>query len=157
MPISSYLKNLRAKIGHDPVMMPAVCVIIFNEQGHVLLQRQRDDDLWHTLGGSMEPGEEPAAAAIREAKEEAGLDVQPERIVSIYSGPNTTYSNGDQVLYTSIAFACKMLPGQQPHIADDESLELRFFPPDALPNLWPVDRRAVEDAVANDPKTRFYL
>ena len=135
MPISPYLKSLRKKLGHDPVLMPSVCVLIFNEQNEILLHRQRDDGLWHTIGGSIDPREEPAAAAIREAKEETGLDITPQRIVSVYAGPFTTYNNGDQVLYVSIAFACRLPSGATPRIADDESLEMRFFPLDGLPAL----------------------
>jgi 8-oxo-dGTP pyrophosphatase MutT (NUDIX family) len=157
MPISEYLKSLRTKIGHAPILMPSVCVLIFNDRGHILLQQQKTDSLWHTVGGSMDPHEEPAAAAIREAKEETGLDVIPARVVSVYTGPNVTYPNGDVVWYVTIAFACTLSGNQQPHIADDESLALKFFPPNQLPPLSAQDRRAIEEALKNDPTARFYL
>ena len=145
MPISNYLRSLRTKVGHDPLLMPSVCVLIFNERGHILLQQQRTDALWHTVGGSLDPHEEPAAAAIREAKEETGLDILPTRIVSVYTGPNITYPSGDIVWYLTIAFACTIQGGLHPRIADDESLALKFFPPDQLPPLSPHDRRAIEE------------
>src|SRR4051794_27931660 len=125
MPISPYLKSLREKIGHDPLLMPAVCVLIFNEHNEILLTRQHDDGLWHTIGGAIDPHEEPAAAALREAKEETSLDITLDRIVSVYAGPHPTYKNGDQVMYVTIAFAAKLPKGSTPAIGDDESMELK--------------------------------
>jgi 8-oxo-dGTP diphosphatase len=156
MPISPYIKQLRDKIGHDPLLVPGVCMLIFNERNEILLHRQSDDGLWHTIGGSIDPHEEPAAAAAREAKEETGLDITPDRIVSVYAGPYPTYKNGDQVMFVSIAFAATLRPGQSPRIADDESLEMKFFPLDQLPELWPWDRRAILQAARNQPAA-FYL
>ena len=157
MPISPYLQALRQKIGHDPVLMPGVAVLIFNDNHEILLHRTSDDGLWHTIGGAMDPGEEPAAAAIREAKEETGLDLTLDRIVSVYAGPNPTYYNGDQVNFVTIAFACRLPPGATPRVADDESIEMRFFPLDTLPPLWEWDRRAVLEAARNHAATQFYI
>lgn len=157
MPISDYLRRLRQKIGTEPVMQPAVCVLVFDDAGRILLTRQKDDGLWHTVGGAIDPQEEPAAAAAREAKEETGLDVTIERVVAVYAGPDQTYANGDRVWYTSIAFAARTPPGQSPRISDDEGLELRFFEVSALPSVNAWDRRAIETAAQRDPKTAFYL
>jgi 8-oxo-dGTP pyrophosphatase MutT (NUDIX family) len=156
MPISPYIKQIRDKIGHDPLLIPGVCMLIFNDKNEILLHRQSDDGLWHTIGGSIDPREEPAAAAAREAKEETGLDITPERIVSVYTGPYPTYANGDQCMFISIAFAAKLPPGVIPQIADDESLEMQFFPLDALPELWSWDRRAILEAAKNHPHAVFY-
>lgn len=49
--------------------------IIFDEQGRVLLCHRRDMDAWNLPGGGAESGELPTEAAIRETKEETGLDV----------------------------------------------------------------------------------
>ncbi len=157
MPISDYLRNLRPKIGHDRVLTPGVCVLIFNHRGEVLLHRAADDGKWHTIGGAIDPGEEPAAAAIREAKEETNLDIRVERIVSVYAGPSQTYANGDEVDYFSVALACRVIDAAaEMFTADGEALELRWFPPDALPeNLKALDRRAIEQAVRGEP-AKFY-
>ena len=50
--------------------MPSVAVMIRDAAGRLLLARDRDTGLWQTVGGAMEPGEEPAQAAVREALEE---------------------------------------------------------------------------------------
>jgi len=134
MAISPYIKNLRGKIGHDPLLLPAVSGIIFDDQGRVLLQRASDDGKWYTIGGSMEPGENPADAVVREVRKETGLEVVPLRIVTVQSSPLVTYSNQDQIYYVGIAFLCRVVGGTL-QIADDESLELRYFAPDELPEL----------------------
>lgn len=46
------------------------------EQGHVLLHLHRRTGLWLPPGGHIEPGELPDEAALRETREEAGIDVR---------------------------------------------------------------------------------
>ncbi|HEX2618767.1 MAG TPA: NUDIX hydrolase [Phototrophicaceae bacterium] len=134
MPIPEYIRHLREKIGHDLLMMPAVAAIIFNDAGEVLLQLRSDNHLWALPGGAIEPGEEPAEAAIREVWEETGLKVIPERISGVYGGDNnfTHYPNGDEVAIIAITFVCRVVGGAL-QIDDDETLELRYFKVDDLP------------------------
>src|SRR5580658_8496704 len=106
MGISPYIKHLREKIGNEMLLLPAVSAIIVDEQGRVLLHRASDDGKWYTIGGAMEPGEEPAAAAAREALEETGLIVEPVRVVAVQASPLVVYPNEDQVRYVGISFLC---------------------------------------------------
>ena len=66
MPLSPYMRDIRAKIGHDVLLQPGVAAIIFNAAGQVLLQRRSDNGEWGLPGGIMEPGEEPAETVVRE-------------------------------------------------------------------------------------------
>ena len=154
MPISDYLRNLRKKIGTDAIMMPAVSAIIVNERGEVLLHRSKDDGKWYVIGGALDPGEEPAQAAAREAFEETGLIVRPERLLGMYVDPPIRYPNGDVVLYTATAFLCRPIGGQL-KIGDDESLEVRYFSPDALPELMPTQRIRVDHALSNEQRAYY--
>src|SRR3954467_15039784 len=101
MAISRYIAELRKKIGHDLLLLPAVTAIILDHQNRVLLHRSSDDNRWYTIGGAIDPGEEPAAACIREVREETGLTVTINRIVAVGSSPVITYPNGDQCQYIS--------------------------------------------------------
>jgi 8-oxo-dGTP diphosphatase len=96
MALAGYLKDLRELVGHRPVLLPAACALIFNDRDELLLHRASDDGRWHTTGGTIEPGEEPATAAIREAREETGLEVVAERLVGVYAWPRVSYPNGDE-------------------------------------------------------------
>jgi len=55
--------------------MPASLTIILEEEKVLLVQR-RDMPVWVIPGGGMDPGEDPAQAAKREALEETGLTVE---------------------------------------------------------------------------------
>ena len=154
MPISKYMRNLRQKVGNDAVMMPAVSAIIVNDRRQVLLHRSSDDGNWYVIGGAVDPGEEPALAAVREAHEETGLIVRPERLLGIYVDPVVRYPNGDEVLYTATAFLCRPIGGKL-MIGDDESLELRYFDADSLPKLMASHVLRIEHALSGEQRAYY--
>ena len=61
--------------------------IVFNEQGHVLLQRRSDNSFWGLPGGGVDPGESVEQGAMREVLEETNLHVEIIRFVGVYSDP----------------------------------------------------------------------
>lgn len=146
MALTGYLKELRDVVGHRPLLVPASCALIFNKLGEVLLHRSSDDGKWHTLGGTIEPGEEPADAARREAFEETGLHVVPERLVGVYAWSRIEYPNGDICDYIGNVFACRIESGTLS--LSDESLEFSFLAQGALPELLPIEQVVIADAFA---------
>lgn len=139
MPISDYLADLRLKVGHDLLMMPCAAGIVRDREGDILLQRRSDNGLWSVPGGALDPAEHPAQACIREIFEETGLIVRPLHILSVESHPVTTYPNGDVAQAIVTLFECAIVGGELEGL-DGESLELRFFPPDDLPESGFVQR-----------------
>ena len=136
MPMSTYLRELRQRVGSSLLLMPGVAAVIRNEEGRVLLQKRSDNGEWSLPAGSVEPGEAPAEALVREVWEETGLHVLPRTLLGVFGGADfrARYPNGDQVEYRVLLFECERLSGQlQP--MDDESLELRYFSPDSMPDL----------------------
>ncbi|MEZ4614569.1 MAG: NUDIX domain-containing protein [Caldilineaceae bacterium] len=128
MPISTYLRGLRAKVGTDLILAPAVTMVCRDETGRVLLARHADNNCWALPGGSIDPDETPADAAVRELWEEAGLRTTPERILGVYGGLEfmVTYPNGDQIISVDTVFSCRIDGGKM--VADqDEIQELRYF------------------------------
>lgn len=122
--MSDYIRELRALVGHRPLVMAGAGVLILDEQGRVLLVRRSDDGAWAPPGGMMEPGESAEETARREAMEETGH----------------TYPNGDQVHNVTVVFSTREWQGT-PFPADGESLEARFFGPSELPgNISGPDR-----------------
>jgi 8-oxo-dGTP diphosphatase len=151
MPISSYIAELRAKIGQALLLLPAAAAIIQDEEGRVLLIRRGDGRGWSLPGGMMEPGERIAEAVVREVWEETGLEVEPVRLVGVYSDPahtHITFPNGDEVHFVSSTFACRVVGGRlRPD--GDESLEVAYFAPEALPGGVIGDHeRRIRDALA---------
>lgn len=151
-----YYQFLRPYIGQAPYIMAGTAAFIQNEAGHILLQQRRDNGLWCFPGGGVELGERVDQAMIQEVWEETGLQVQPSRVIGVYSDPVDwiTYPNGDQVKIARTFFACRITGGRLQADAV-ESLDARFFPPDALPEMIVPHGRALQDALANYPHTVF--
>jgi len=128
MPMSDYVRALRAKIGATVLELPSVSVLTFDERDRVLLLRHVEGNDWTTPGGMVEPYETPADAAVREMWEETGLHVELTRIVGVFGGElcATTYANGDKVAWVSTVFAADVVGGiLKPD--GEEILEARHF------------------------------
>lgn len=132
MPISDHIRAIREKYGQGLLLLPGVSALIFNDKGEVLLNRRSDTGKWATIGGIIDPGEEPSEACRREVLEETGLEIAIDRVSGVYTTPPVTYPNGDVAQYVITAFRCRVIDGE-PRVADDESLEVRFFPLNDLP------------------------
>src|SRR6187200_3680708 len=78
---------------------------------------------WVFPGGYVDRGEEITLAALREAREEAGLDVRLDRLIGIYS-----YAARTPII---IVYAATLVGGEL--VVDEEGLEARWFAPTALP------------------------
>ena len=112
MAAKDYIRWIRSKVGHEKIILTFAGGCIFNDQGKVLLQRRGDSNKWGFPGGAIEPGETPEMTAIREAKEETGLDVSSERLIGVYTDPDITYSNGDQAQSIIIAYELRTVGGK---------------------------------------------
>jgi len=134
MPMPTFLRRLRDTIGHSPVLLPAVSMLVTDDRGRLLVMRRADNGRWSLPSGIVEPGEQPARTAEREVLEETGLHVTAERVVGTFATPEMTYPNGDRASYVTILFECRCHGGQL-HAADGEALELEFRPLDDLPDM----------------------
>ena len=105
-----------------------VRILAIDDQDRVCLVRHTYLPGWHLPGGGVERGEHALDAAIKEAREEAGLLIRPEdlRLVSIHT--NFAYFKGDHVLlYRPSAWLVE--PTNRAH----EIAEHGFFPIKDLP------------------------
>ena len=142
-----YIKSIREHIGHDLVMTVGCGVLIEDEEGRVLLQKRSDTGEWCIPGGGMEPVETFEETAIREVREEVGIEVSELRLFGIYSGKKREihYPNKDVVYSLSVIFTTKKYSGE---ISDEDSevLEHKLFRKDEVPSyLFPCDSRAILD------------
>jgi 8-oxo-dGTP pyrophosphatase MutT (NUDIX family) len=156
MPISPFVANLRKKIGKDLLHLAGVNAVVINDRDEVLLVESKEINQWMPIGGMIEPGEEPADAAIREVYEETGVRVIPQRLAGVYDGPHVEYSNGDLVQYITIVFLCKAVAGE-PHPHDEENRDARYFAIDKLPDLRSDYRRNIAVALANRAEAFFLV
>ena len=154
MPTPPYVLELRKRIGQAVLLLPGVTGIVLDADGRLLLGRRADNHRWALVGGIMEPGEEVAEAVVREVFEETALLVEPERITGVYTVADIVHDNGDRTCYVVTAFRCSVLSGE-PRVNDDESIDVAFFGLDELPDLQPVHRELLEDALRDDPRAAF--
>lgn len=131
----NYIKWLRSKVGHEKIILLFAGGCILNDKGEVLLQRRGDTNTWGFPGGAIELGETPQMAAIREAKEETGLDVEVGRIIGTYTDCDFVYKNGDQAQSIVIAYELKIVGGNL--VCDNkETIGLNYFSLDNMPKLF---------------------
>lgn len=141
VPIPEFVTRLRAAVGHDPLWLPGVSAVVTDDDGRLLLGRRADNGRWAVVSGILDPGEEPAPAALREVLEETGIVAEVVALTAVSTGEAITYPNGDRAQYLDLCFWCRRIGGEA-HVADDESLEVGWFAPDALPE--PMSASSVE-------------
>ncbi|HVX44807.1 MAG TPA: NUDIX domain-containing protein [Mycobacteriales bacterium] len=118
-----------------------VNVVIRDERGRVLLARRDRPPIWNLPGGGVEPNEAPWDAAIRETREEVGLQVRIDRLTGVYDRS----PDGDPVL----VFRALITGGELTTTA--ESTELGWFDPAALPEpINPYQRLRITDGVRDE-------
>jgi 8-oxo-dGTP diphosphatase len=117
------------------------------QEGQILLLRRGIEPrygMWVFPGGFVDRGEHPEDAAIREAREEAGVEVALRGLLGVYHEPT-----GSPVIL--IVYRAELVSGT-PEPAD-ETLEVRFFLPGELPwtdIAFPTTRAALHDFIATD-------
>jgi 8-oxo-dGTP pyrophosphatase MutT (NUDIX family) len=146
MPISPYIKSLRDDLGPRLLFLPGVSAVVLDDAGRVLLGQRSDNGHWELIAGSMDPGEQPAETVVREVYEETAVHVVAERITSVFTQPPCTYPNGDRCEYVDITFRCRPVGGEA-RVNDDESLQVGWYPLDALPPVTELSRRRIETAL----------
>ena len=137
MGIAAHIARLRAVVGHELLLLPSVSVLPVDEAGRILLVRHTGhEDGWGVLGGAVDVGESPAAAAVREAREEIGVSVQLVRLVDVLGGPDyeVSYPNGDRAAYVTAVYEARIIGGSSAP-SDGELSELAWFTPAELPGL----------------------
>ncbi len=153
MPIPDFVVELRRHVGDAVLWLPAVTAVIRRDD-QLLLVRRSDNGTWTPVTGIMDPGEEPATSAVREAREETGVEIRVDRLSAVTSGIEVTHVNGDRAVYLDLAFACSWVSGE-PYVADDESIDVRWWPIDGLPEMKPMLLERIDAALSDEAAARF--
>jgi 8-oxo-dGTP diphosphatase len=104
----------------------AVGTIITDDRNRIVLVRRAIEPgygKWVFPGGFVDRGEAVTAAALREAREESGLEIRLERLINVYSYPGRAP--------VIIVYAATIVGGCL--VCDEESLEGQFFAPEDIP------------------------
>jgi 8-oxo-dGTP diphosphatase len=109
---------------------------IIIEDARVVLVRRAHPPLqaeWSIPGGVLEVGELVREAAIREAREETGLTVEPGELLGVYDRVLRDADERVQYHYVLIDFVCRRVAGDL--IAATDAAEVRWFTRKELPEL----------------------
>lgn len=153
MPIPDFIVALRRKIGTELLWLPGVTAVVRREDEILLVQRA-DNLRWTPITGIVDPGEQPATAAVREAKEETGVDIVVDRLASAGATSPMVYPNGDRAVYMDLTFSCTWRSGEA-YVADDESADVGWFRVDELPEMPPELRARIDAALSGEVAARF--
>jgi 8-oxo-dGTP pyrophosphatase MutT (NUDIX family) len=155
MTTPDFVLALREKIGTAPLWLSGVTAVVVRG-ADVLLVRRSDNGEWTPVTGIIDPGEEPAIAAVREVEEEAAVIATAQRLVWVRVTEPTIYPNGDQSQYLDLVFRLDWVSGE-PHPADGENTEAGWFALADLPPMSDDMRARVQAAVDNEPEARFHV
>jgi len=131
---------------HDPdappatSIVPSVNVAVTNDAGELLLIRRTDNDNWALPGGAVDIGESLAQAAVRETKEETGVDCEITGLSGIYTDPGHVIlytSNGEVRQEFSVVLEARATGGQP--APSGETSEVRWAALDSL-GTYEMDR-----------------
>ncbi|MEU9339736.1 NUDIX domain-containing protein [Streptomyces sp. NPDC048278] len=150
MATPDFIRTIRAAAGHQLLWLPGITAIVFDDEGRVLLGRRTDTRKWSVIGGIPEPGEQPAACAVREVFEETAVRCVAERVVLVQALNPVTYPNDDVCQYMDITFRCRAVGGEA-RVNDDESLDVAWFDLDALPELNEFGVFRIKQAMSDAP------
>lgn len=150
MATPDFIRTIRASAGHQLLWLPGVSAVVFDDDGRVLLGRRADTGKWSLVGGIPEPGEQPAACAVREVYEETAVRCVAERVILVQALEPITYANGDTCQFMDITIRCRAVGGEA-CVNDDESLEVGWFPVDALPELNEFGLLRIKQALSDGP------
>jgi len=132
--------------------------VIFNSRDEVLLVREKVDGRWSMPGGWSDVGYTPKEVAVKETKEETGLDVCVERLLAVMDKRCHAHPAGPFYIY-KMFILCKIIGGEFSETFD--IMDKGFFPLDSLPPLS-LDRILPEQInlmyeLRNNPSEPVYL
>jgi 8-oxo-dGTP pyrophosphatase MutT (NUDIX family) len=128
---------------------PSASVYVTDNAGAVLLIRRTDTGQWAMPTGGLKKGETISQCAVRECREETGLDVEVTGLVGVFSTPDHVikYGNGEVRQPVNVCLRATVTGG---HAAPtDEASEIRWVPPGQISgyDIHPAILRRIRHAI----------
>jgi len=109
-------------------VVPSTTAVVVDAEDRIALVHRKDNGLWALPGGGMELGESIEDCAVREVKEETGLDVKITGLIGVYTNPHHVieYSDGEVRQQFSLCFTTELVGGTLTY--DEESTAIAWVP-----------------------------
>lgn len=140
-----YIKTLRQKVDHEPIILNFAGGILVNDQNEILLQKRSDFDAWGLPGGALEFGESAQEACVREFLEETGLKVRTKSLLGVSTNFIQHYPNQDVAQAVTVELVEKMSKE-----ISSETLDLKYFSKDKLPKIFNKQHQIFIDHYFNE-------
>lgn len=143
LPPAEVRERFADEVGYATPKLGAAAAV-FDGEGRILLMERADNGDWCLPGGYVDPGETPAETAVREAREETGLDVEPVELAAFYHHPPDAWRPHGAV---DAVYLCARLDGELE--LSHEGTDLQYWRIEDVPAWHMVDdhhRTAALDA-----------
>ena len=140
-----YIKTLRQKVGHEPIILNFAGGILANSKNEILLQKRSDFNAWGLPGGALEFGESALKACVREFLEETGLKVRTKSLLGVSTNFIQHYPNQDVAQAVTVELVEKMSKE-----ISSETLDLKYFSKDKLPKIFNKQHQIFIDHYFNE-------
>lgn len=107
--VDQWIKSIGKGVQGYVTPKSAVATIVGNERGQILLVQRSDSGIWLYPTGWADVGYSPAEVAVKEVREETGIDVIPVRILSVIDGLRRGFT---AIPLYSLIFYCKAVGGE---------------------------------------------
>ncbi len=111
--------------------LSTVDAALFDGTGRILLIRRHDNGLWAMPGGACEMEETAAAGAVRELREETGVEAEPIALLGVWD--SRRHGSRSPLQHYSHVFLCRRLAGTA--ATSPEATAVGYFAADDLPPL----------------------
>ncbi|WP_240397199.1 NUDIX hydrolase [Lactobacillus crispatus] len=143
--VKNYIKTLRQKVGHEPIILNFAGGILANSKNEILLQKRSDFNAWGLPGGALEFGESAPKACVREFLEETGLKVRTKSLLGVSTNFIQHYPNQDVAQAVTVELVEKMSKE-----ISSESLDLKYFSKDKLSKIFNKQHQIFIDHYFNE-------
>jgi ADP-ribose pyrophosphatase YjhB (NUDIX family) len=128
--VEEWMKQVGEGVAGYVTPKAAIGAVVHNEAGELLLVQRRDSGVWLYPTGWADVGYSASEVAVKEVREETGIDCEVVRLVAVLDGLRQGFTRTP--LY-SLVFLCRAIGGElSPHPL--ECLDAAFFAADALPS-----------------------
>ena len=134
LPPEEIRERLAADLGYATAKVSAGAAI-FDDGGRILLVKRTSDGTWGFPAGGVDPNESASEAAIRETREETGIEARIDELIDVYHG-EPGKSGPHSVVH--VQYLCERTGGT--HQPSHETDAVRYWNIDAVP-VWHPDAR----------------